>query len=89
MKKRRKEAMISRAENENGELFPGDDRWAQEQGSSELSTCFEYVGRTALVLTGPYTGHRYCFRQPGARLYVDGRDRHALMAVPVLRAIAA
>lgn len=52
-------------------------------------TCFEYIGPTALVLTGAYTGHRYYFRQPGARVHVDGRDYHALQAVPVLRTIAA
>ena len=49
----------------------------------------EYVGRTALVVTGPYTGARYSFDQPGARLEVDVRDRHAILSVPVLRGVAA
>lgn len=49
--------------------------------------CFEYTGRTALVLRGPYTGQRYWFQRPGARVTVDARDLHALLAVPVLRLI--
>ncbi|MCC6233701.1 MAG: hypothetical protein IT580_13710 [Verrucomicrobiales bacterium] len=48
---------------------------------------FEYIGKTALVLRGPYTGQRYWFERPGARLQVDPRDRHALLAVPVLRLV--
>lgn len=81
--------MMSCAENENREGFPIHENWSEKETPGALSACFEYIGRTAVVLTGPYTGHRYWFRQPGARLRVDGRDRHALMAVPVLRAIAA
>ena len=49
----------------------------------------EYVGRTALVVTGPYTGARYRFHQPGARLTVDARDRHAMLSIPMLRAVVA
>lgn len=48
---------------------------------------FEYVGRTALVLTGPFTGQTYRFAHPGAVVPVDARDRYALLAVPVLRMI--
>lgn len=51
------------------------------------SAWFEYIGKTALVLRGPYTGQRYWFERPGARLQVDPRDRHALLAVPVLRLV--
>jgi len=47
----------------------------------------EYVGRTALVVTGPFTGARYRFTQPGARLAVDIRDRSALLSIPMLRAV--
>ena len=47
----------------------------------------EYIGRTALVVTGPYTGARYRFCQPGARLSVDARDRQALLSIPMLRAV--
>lgn len=47
----------------------------------------EYIGRTALVVTGPYTGARYRFSQPGARLTVDARDRAALLSIPMLRAV--
>jgi|GEM_PF-3068504 len=81
--------MMSFSENESRDGFPIHELWNEKETPGALWACFEYIGRTALVLTGPYTGYRYCFRQPGARLRVDGRDRHALMAVPVLRAIAA
>lgn len=47
----------------------------------------EYVGRTALVITGPYTGARYRFEEPGAQLRVDERDRHVMLSVPMLRAV--
>ncbi|MBX3743916.1 MAG: hypothetical protein KF833_01275 [Verrucomicrobiae bacterium] len=55
--------------------------------SPKTDAWFEYVGRTALVLKGPFTGQRYCFTRPGARLLVDARDQHALMAVPVLKPV--
>lgn len=60
-------------------------RWAMV--SPKTDAWFEYVGRTALVLKGPFTGQRYCFTRPGARLLVDARDQHALMAVPVLKPV--
>lgn len=82
-------SMTSGSNNANSEFPNAQETWVPTDSPGALSACFEYIGRTALVLTGPYTGHRYCFRQPGARLRVDGRDSHALMAVPVLRAIAA
>jgi hypothetical protein len=49
---------------------------------------FEYVGRTALTVTGPATGVVYRFAAPGARQKVDPRDRPALMKVPILRMVA-
>jgi hypothetical protein len=61
--------------------------WGWHDASGRAAAWLEYVGRTALVLTGPYTGQRYCFPRPGARLAVDARDRYALLAVPVLRPV--
>ncbi len=61
--------------------------WNWTDPSGRTAAWLEYIGRTALVLTGPYTGQRYCFTRPGARLPVDIRDRHALLAVPVLRPV--
>jgi hypothetical protein len=61
--------------------------WEWTETSGRTSALLEYVGRTALVLTGPFTGQRYCFSRPGARLAVDARDRQALLAVPVLRPV--
>lgn len=81
--------MTGYAKQESREAVPIPGMGSEGDDLGPLSACFEYTGPTALVLTGPYTGHRYYFRQPGARLRVDGRDGHSLMAVPVLRAIAA
>jgi hypothetical protein len=49
---------------------------------------FEYVGATALTVTGPASGRRYRFESPGARLVVDSRDRPGLARVPKLRQLA-
>lgn len=48
---------------------------------------FEYVGQTGLTATGPYTGRRYRFDGPGARVEVDERDAPSLAAVPRLRRV--
>jgi hypothetical protein len=54
---------------------------------SGASATFEYVGRTALVVDGPYTKRRYRFDRPGARMDVDARDAAACASVPVLRRV--
>ena len=50
---------------------------------------FEYVGATALVVTGPVTGRAYRFDRRGARLVVSRHDAPSVMHVPHLRHIAA
>jgi hypothetical protein len=68
-----------------------DQVWpmADAAGNNGHGACVEYVGRTALVVTGPYTGARYRFLQPGARVTVDARDRQAMLSIPMLRAVSA
>ena len=56
---------------------------------SMAGALFEYVGRTALTVTGPGTGVVYRFPTAGARQKVDPRDRPALMKVPSLRIVTA
>jgi hypothetical protein len=56
---------------------------------SMAGAVLEYVGRTALTVTGPATGVVYRFAAPGARQKVDPRDRPALMKVPSLRMVTA
>ena len=46
---------------------------------------FEYIGNTALTVTGSITGRRYRFNRPGEILQVDSSDVSGLMLVPVLR----
>lgn len=50
---------------------------------------FEYVGRTALAVSGPVTGRQYRFDRPGARLEVDPRDSASVGAIPVLKRVMA
>ena len=54
---------------------------------SMAGAVFEYVGRSALTVTGPATGVVYRFTSTGARQKIDPRDRLALMMVPSLRAM--
>ena len=46
---------------------------------------FEYVGRTALTVTGPVSRKTYRFDRPGARVEVDSRDVMSLLSIPALR----
>jgi hypothetical protein len=48
---------------------------------------FEYAGSTGLTATGPFTGRRYRFDGPGARVEVDARDVPSLMGIPNLRRV--
>lgn len=50
---------------------------------------FEYVGTTGLTGTGPFTGRRYRFDGPGARVEVDARDAPSMAGVPHLRRVRA
>ncbi len=49
---------------------------------------FQYMGKTALRVTGPRSGRRYRFERTGAIVAVDHRDRQALRAVSQLRQVA-
>jgi hypothetical protein len=46
---------------------------------------FEYTGQTAMTVRGPFSGLRYRFHQPGARVQVDERDANSLAAIPGLQ----
>ena len=46
---------------------------------------FEYIGQTALTVVGPISGQRYEFRNPGAVLAIDVRDRRFLSGIPNLK----
>ncbi|MCC6286694.1 MAG: hypothetical protein IT249_02305 [Chitinophagaceae bacterium] len=46
---------------------------------------FEYIGKTALTVTGSITGRRYRFSSPGEIVQVDLSDVSGLMLIPVLR----
>ncbi len=46
---------------------------------------FQYIGATAMTVTGGITGARYRFGYPGAIIPVDPRDRPSVAQVPHLR----
>jgi hypothetical protein len=70
-------------------VYPGAN--PPQRSTSYVETggpIFEYVGRTALTVTGPVSGGRYRFDRAGSRQQVDARDRAALANIPVLRAVS-
>lgn len=54
----------------------------------QASVEFEYVGPTAMTVRGPFSGARYRFHYPGARLRVHPHDSSSLAAIPNLQAIS-
>jgi len=49
---------------------------------------FEYTGPTAMTVRGPFSGSRYRFHYPGARVRVHEQDANSLAAIPHLRLIS-
>ena len=54
----------------------------------KASVEFEYVGPTAMTVRGPFSGARYRFHYPGARLRVHPHDASSLAAIPNLQAVS-
>ena len=48
---------------------------------------FQYTGKTALSVTGSFSGRRYRFNYTGEVQQVDARDAGSMMAVPVLKKV--
>ena len=48
---------------------------------------FEYIGKTALTITGNVTGTRYRFNYPGNTQNIDSRDMPGMTAIPVLKKV--
>ena len=51
------------------------------------SVSFAYVGNTRMTVVGAVSGYQYSFDRPGARLYVDPRDRAGLASIRQLRQV--
>jgi hypothetical protein len=49
---------------------------------------YEYVGSTAMTVTGSISGLKYRFGQPGAKVQVDRRDILSIVGLPNLRRVA-
>jgi hypothetical protein len=47
----------------------------------------QYVGQSALTVTGPVTGRTYRFAAPGASLAVNRHDAASLLYVPTLKPV--
>ena len=54
---------------------------------AQTNVSFAYVGNSAMTVVGPVTGYQYKFDRPGARLYVDPRDRAALASIRQLKQV--
>jgi hypothetical protein len=48
---------------------------------------YEYTGATGMTVTGPVSGMKYRFGQPGAQLQVDPRDVSSMAGLPNLSRI--
>ena len=51
-------------------------------------TLYEYVGTTAMTVTGSISGLKYRFERPGAKVQVDRRDLLSMAGLPNLRRTA-
>jgi hypothetical protein len=76
----RRSGWTTTPERQHGEPAPVA-RAAAQQAPVE----FEYVGPTAMTVTGGGSGRRYRFAATGARLVVDASDAAAFAGVPNLR----
>jgi hypothetical protein len=48
---------------------------------------YEYTGATGMTVTGPVSGAKYRFAQPGAKVQIDPRDLSSMTGLPNLRRI--
>jgi len=55
--------------------------------SAPSDPVFEYLGASALTLTGPITGRTYCFEHRGARMPVNRHDAPSLLYIPNLKPV--
>jgi len=53
----------------------------------KASVEFEYIGPSAMTVRGPFSGSRYRFHYPGARLRVHEHDASSLAAIPNLQIV--
>jgi hypothetical protein len=54
------------------------------QRSSRVAL-YEYTGKTAMTVAGTFSGSKYRFASPGAKVQVDLRDVVSMSALPNLR----
>ncbi|MBG9375257.1 hypothetical protein I5907_03375 [Panacibacter sp. DH6] len=54
-------------------------------GAPSSNTVFEYIGKTALTVTGGFTGRRYRFNRPGDLQSIDPRDISSVINIPVIK----
>jgi hypothetical protein len=60
---------------------------SQPQPERNSPVYFQYIGKTGLIVMGPWTHRRYYFDSPGAMVAVDRKDRRALAAIPTLKEV--
>jgi len=65
----------------------GNQPMQQPQAKTTENIPFEYIGNTALTVTGNATGKRYRYTKKGEALLIDYRDSRGMMNVPLLKRI--
>ena len=58
------------------------------KGTSSSVAVYEYIGSTAMTVTGSISGLKYRFKHPGAKVQVDRRDISSIVGLPNLRRVA-
>jgi hypothetical protein len=57
----------------------------QRPRPTRRSVLYEYTGTTGMTVTGPVSGLKYRFEQPGHKVQVDSRDVSSMAGLPNLR----
>jgi hypothetical protein len=75
--------------NPGGDFFKATQRRANSVGDAKTAkrkfVVFEYTGRSAMAVRGPFSGIVYRFERPGVALKTDPADYAVLLTVPGLR----
>lgn len=67
--------------------IPSTGTVSNASGGAPSDPVFEYLGASALTLTGPITGRTYRFEHRGARMPINRHDAPSLLYIPNLKAV--
>lgn len=70
-----------------GSFIQTTNKNGQQNLNAAQDVYFEYLGKTALTVTGNVSGKRYRFSEPGDKQIIYYRDTAGMMRVPILRLV--